>query len=273
MANSEPIGILRFTLSPKRELYSYKVVVRHEPGVITRICTIPELKKVDVQHLTYAPISFKKRGRVSLFLVADFCGSGVDPEALLEKLKRTKGVIDAELDKEIFPGLIIDDFHFPIYLMKDYRAIIVGQGMLSGLLEGIRDEMGPAGEAFLYHQGFEAGKMVVDYWLPMVQSIVGIRTKRELWDAMSKVIKALGWASIETLNWSDDGIGIRIRADGLVECQLLKRHMGSHMFRGFISGILSRLFGKELLAKEVKCISKGDEYCEFLTTEVFVGER
>jgi len=86
------------------------------------------------------------------------------------------------------------------------------------------------------------------------------------------VIKALGWASIETLNWSDDGIGIRIRADGLVECQLLERHKGSHMFRGFISGILSRLFGKELLAKEVKCVSKGDEYCEFLTTVVPVGE-
>jgi len=273
MVNSEPIGILRFTLSPKRELYSYKVVVRHEPGIISRICSIPELKKVDVQHLTYAPISFKKRGRVSLFLVADFKDSNVDPEALLEKLKATEGVLDAELGRVVFPGLIIDDFHFPIYLMKGYRAVIVDQGTLSGMLEGVRDEMGPAGEAFLYHQGFDAGRMAVDYWLSEMEPVIGVKTRREIWEAISRMIKALGWASVETLDWSDDGIGIRIRADGLVECQLLKRHMGSHMFRGFISGILSRLFGKELLAKEVKCISKGDEYCEFLTTEVFVGER
>jgi len=36
-----------------------------------------------------------------------------------------------------------------------------------------------------------------------------------------------------------------------------------HFFRGFLAGFLSELFGRDILLSEVKCVGRGDDYCEF----------
>lgn len=36
-----------------------------------------------------------------------------------------------------------------------------------------------------------------------------------------------------------------------------------HLFRGFLEGFLSELFGKKIEITEEKCAGKGDEHCEF----------
>lgn len=37
-----------------------------------------------------------------------------------------------------------------------------------------------------------------------------------------------------------------------------------HIFRGFLEGFLSELFGKTITITEEKCAGKGDEHCEFI---------
>ncbi|RLF10226.1 MAG: hypothetical protein DRJ98_06565 [Thermoprotei archaeon] len=53
----------------------------------------------------------------------------------------------------------------------------------------------------------------------------------------------------------------------LFECvpvKYQKEKPNSEFFRGILSGGLSVIFDKVLLAVETKCIAKGDPYCEFV---------
>ena len=49
------------------------------------------------------------------------------------------------------------------------------------------------------------------------------------------------------------------------ECELFKgsKKCESHLIRGMLAGWFSQLFRKEVKVREVKCIAKGDSYCQF----------
>ena len=58
-----------------------------------------------------------------------------------------------------------------------------------------------------------------------------------------------------------------IRLYGNFECTPFKgkrdRPM-SHLIRGGLAGVFREAYGREFMVREVKCIAKGDEYCEFV---------
>ena len=42
----------------------------------------------------------------------------------------------------------------------------------------------------------------------------------------------------------------------------------SHLIRGALAGVFKEAYGREFKVREVKCIAKGDEYCEFVIEPV-----
>ena len=42
----------------------------------------------------------------------------------------------------------------------------------------------------------------------------------------------------------------------------------SHLIRGGLAGVFKEAYGRDFRVREVKCIAKGDEYCEFIIEPV-----
>ena len=60
---------------------------------------------------------------------------------------------------------------------------------------------------------------------------------------------------------------MEIETEDLFECSPFKGKMQestSHFFRGYLSGVVSKALGKELIAREERCIAKGDGTCYFV---------
>ncbi|MCS7365815.1 MAG: 4-vinyl reductase, partial [archaeon GB-1867-035] len=92
-------------------------------------------------------------------------------------------------------------------------------------------------------------------------------TRRQVGLIFRDIGQAYGWAIFEVKEEDDK---IIIKAKDLFECssvQVVKNKPNSQFFRGYLSGVASILWEKEMVAEEVKCIAKGDDYCEFIIKE------
>jgi predicted hydrocarbon binding protein len=79
-------------------------------------------------------------------------------------------------------------------------------------------------------------------------------------------LMGLGQFSIQQYN-PENGV-IRIRIENSPVCTRFKnsgKEMGAFM-EGVIQGTMGIYFGPKSNCKEVKCVAKGDEYCEYLVT-------
>ena len=79
-------------------------------------------------------------------------------------------------------------------------------------------------------------------------------------------VKAIGWGLIKTYSLDLNRIYGTIRSIDNIE-GTLRKNKGSdpicHWTRGFLAGYLSAATGREVEVREVKCMGKGDEFCEF----------
>lgn len=77
---------------------------------------------------------------------------------------------------------------------------------------------------------------------------------------------------IAFLNRADGLHGIASAILKAIECEIGRgtRKRFSQLVRGIIAGLMEGVFGSEV---EVKCIAKGDEYCEFLVRRRPSGAR
>jgi predicted hydrocarbon binding protein len=77
---------------------------------------------------------------------------------------------------------------------------------------------------------------------------------------------ALGWGVFELAEISFDKRRATVRALENVECKSFNRpspEPKSNFVRGHLSGLFTEVFEERMDAKEVRCYSVGDEYCEF----------
>ena len=96
---------------------------------------------------------------------------------------------------------------------------------------------------------------------------------RKLLNNLRDVLKRSGLADIDLVS-IDREIGktvIRVRKN--FECMILKElgiESGSHILRGLLCGFIEEVLDVPMLIiKEVKCLSRGDPYCEFVIEPVY----
>lgn len=77
---------------------------------------------------------------------------------------------------------------------------------------------------------------------------------------------ACGWGILELRELNMEKATCTIRATENFECATFKGQVTeprSHFMRGHLSGVFAEVFGRDVLAKEVKCVAMGDPHCEF----------
>ena len=253
MANSEPLELLRAIYLSSRDVVGLHIYCVNTPE------TISTLSRFLIKHnvkLLYANI-LAKNGDAELTVFLDVTDATESVDEIASEIESLDFVRKVSVMAPLFKGLIVDLVHFPILLMGK-RAWIVGEAVLKSLFKDFKESFGEAARVFLYHLGVGIGRDLYETYREYVPSSLDML---ELIKAFSK---ALGWGVIEEIKPTVYGkYSVRVRHN--LECEFCgpsNRPCGDFS-RGILTGFFEKIFGRKVVVEEVKCVAKGDPYCEF----------
>ena len=202
--------------------------------------------------------------------LCDFTESTTSIDEVVSKIRKMHNVKSVHVIKASPPGFIVDESHYPLVVV-DERALVFRKEMMNMMLLGIREKWGATGQVFLYYLGYEGGIGAARFYkrvsnLPPAEAV----------KAALKVATAHGLGKFELITLNLEKPQIVVRVYDLFECIPVRGKRDtpfSEFYRGILCGTFSELLGMKLTAEEVKCIAKGDPYCEFVLTKEEEGEQ
>jgi predicted hydrocarbon binding protein len=228
--------------------------------VLRKISELAEKLGVVVR---YIQISMAKADETSVNAIAfvDLSNSEASPETVLKLVKSQKFIKNAQIIKPNRNGIIFDEYFFPI-MVGDQRVVIFRKPIYGALFNGVRRKFGSAGEAMLYYEGFAIGFEVYDEYVKTANS----ENLDDLVEVARAVNMTLGWGIIDKIKIDVEKREAQFRVYQNFECELGENSGKpySQFYRGAIAGLFTRFFGKEVEVQEIKCVAKGDPYCEFI---------
>jgi len=257
-----PLHIGRLMYTYGRRIYGLSILVgieRYE--TVHEVLDVFERFKVrPIQIFGSTPI-LAKTGWLT-YIIGDFTDSKVSPQDLVVELEKLEGIKQVHIIKPIDDLLLIDTVHFPLFLGKD-RAMVFTRSFFDAVIRKTRNKFGEGVEAFQYYEGRFIGEEIYE----KLRSL--LTEKGELLRAFKAFLIALGLALIEVTEFKPEEGTIVVRAYENFECEIGKEEgkAYSHLLRGILAGFFSKVLDEKLIAYEVRCIAKGDDYCEFILTK------
>lgn len=172
--------------------------------------------------------------------------------------------MDVQTIKSKVEGLIADTISNPL-LMGGERAIIMRSSGYKGLIKGIRERFGSAGEAFLFYNGVEIGTEYAKSHRYLGQKI-GITDPVRIFDDITvSMFNCVGYGFAQIFKLTANPPYMLGRVYHSFECELGSgaTQPYSRFLRGMIVGVLTTLFDTKMAVEETKCMAMGDPYCEF----------
>jgi predicted hydrocarbon binding protein len=142
------------------------------------------------------------------------------------------------------------------------RVVIMRAGTLVDLQKGVEAIIGNEASVVFYEAGIRAGKnstkVLLEEWEERGREFL----KR--WGDFYKSA-GVGWFKLEEIevDFEKRNGYIRIKQSFIAEEYGSSDRPVCHFLSGFFVGVLEEIFGEKLMGKQIKCISKGDPYCEF----------
>lgn len=158
-------------------------------------------------------------------------------------------------------GIAIDTLSFPLLLSQE-RAVIMRRAVYEGLIKSGWERFGTAYAVLLYSAGFESGRNAFRDHKKLSQD------PEALVRIAIAFFQLVGYGVPEFFRVDDAAREAVFRVHDSFECSLFKgagEPRGSFV-RGLIAGWLAERWSvsfEEVVAREERCIAKGDEYCEF----------
>jgi len=257
-----PFEIGRYIISPGRKLCGFLIEAKTGRGVFRRIMRLIEERKVDLKLVHYQ--SESPKGDKNIFVLIDYTECEISPEELAEEIRRSRDVVTVELIEPRIKGLIADTVSNPLTI-GGIRAIITFFPAYRGLIRDVRERFGSGGAVFLYYAGFEIGKELARVARNMGRRLEVTDPLRIVRDIICSLYDAAGWGLTELIEFKSEPFYMHIRIYNSFECEL---GLGtgepySHLVRGVIAGCITEIFNIKVAVTEVKCLARGDPYCEF----------
>jgi len=243
---------------PGEDIYEIRVMLRDVPGALAKTANVIAEAGINIKtSIVFASLPNEKQGFWTAFI--DVSNSKIGIDELTEKLNALDVVLNAQIVKP--KPAAYDIMHFPIQHGEE-RAVVMPISLLKNLFEEIEKILTPSGfAAVFYNAGKRSGENFAKYYREKFNP----KTKEELAELLFLCTGAIGWGRVETYSLDLNRISGKVRLVGNIEGAM--RNKGAepvcHWTRGFLTGYLSIATGREIEVKEIKCIGKGDEYCEF----------
>lgn len=244
---------------PDEDIYEIRVTLKDVPGALAKAASLVAEAGINVKtSIVFTTLPEEKQGFWTAFI--DVSKSKMQIDELIKKLNELDVALDVEIIKP--KPAAHDVMHFPV-LHGEERAVVMPISLLRNLFEEIEKILTPSGfAAVFYNAGKRSGENFANYYRKKFNP----KTKEELVELLFSCVKAIGWGLIKTYSLDLNRIYGTIRSIDNIE-GTLRKNKGSepicHWTRGFLAGYLSAATGKEVEVKEVKCMGKGDEFCEF----------
>jgi len=249
----------RYVYMPGRYVVCFHVYLSPEaiysPDTLASILNVFAEENIPVVHLVVSRPEQGRPGEAAFF--TDLTDSLSD-EAVAERLRGMGFVKDVKVIKPLFDGFTMDTLFYPLTIREE-RAVVFRKTMYEAFLRRLRERLGTSQMAVLYHIGLEVGYAIYGELSRMTGGELDriVMLGREYF-------KHSGLGVLEPeLNLARRRAIVRIY--GCFECELFKGldRPASQFVRGMVSGFMSGVFGEKMFAEEIRCIAKGDEYCEF----------
>lgn len=244
---------------PGEDIYEIRVTLKDVPGALARAASLVAEAGINVKtSIVFATPPKETQGFWTALI--DVSNSKMQIDELKEKLNELDVVLNVDVAKP--KPAAYDIMHFPI-LHGEERAVVMPLSLLGNLFSEIEKILTPSGfAAVFYNAGRRSGQNFAKYYREKYNP----KTKEELVELLFQCTRAIGWGLIETYSLDLDRIRGKIRSVGNIEAAT-RKNKGTepmcHWTRGFLAGYLSAAVGREVEVREVKCIGKGDEFCEF----------
>jgi predicted hydrocarbon binding protein len=255
--NSFDVG--RIIVTEGRKIYGFAIEASYERGVLRQLSDLVDKYKVMVLCIQISmPKPTDKTAKAVIFI--DFLNSQISPEEAEKILKNQKFVKSVKLLNPVADRFVGDTHHFPLIIM-DKRAIIFRKEIYEGIFKGVRSQFGTAGEAFLYYLGFEVGERAYLSY----SGLSGTEEFETLAATARAVNLTMGWGIIKEAKINEKAKTATVTLLENFECDLARGYGKpySQFYRGAIAGMFTQYFKEKMKAEEVKCIAKGDPYCQF----------
>ncbi|MCS6783948.1 MAG: hypothetical protein RMI43_03540 [Candidatus Caldarchaeum sp.] len=258
---SKAIDSPRALLCGDREIYFFMVELKNEPGALMQVLSVFASYGINLINLyTTSPTVETDKETVETNLAADFTNKPYSPEQISKSLNLLPVVKETRYFGKQLPNMVVDEVHFPLKLLGE-RVIIYRETSYTALIHGIRRQLGTAGEALLYHVGYNIGKGSGQRLKTIIEGRLDMLPKYlRYWMLLHNA------ARLTDIHIDFENKKALIRAEDNYECAT-GRNYGkpfSQLFRGNLAGILNEVLGIETLV-ETKCIAAGESYCEFTT--------
>lgn len=260
----EGFNIGRFLFLPGRKVFGVLVKAELNPTVLVEISSLGFRHGVLLPTMQYNVVDGET---IVGFGFIDLTNADVSIEELAEKLRHIKGVKDVQILHPTAEGFVVDYLSGRLVLAGD-RAIIFRRPGYEGLIVGMREQFGTAGEAFLYHTGYDAGIRYGKSHQEFAAKL-GIKDPIQILSKISMPLYvSMGLGKPEIVEVTAKPLRTTIRIYECFECELGvgAKKPYSNFIRGIFAGLLTQLFDRRMEAKETRCIAKGDPYCGFKIT-------
>ncbi|MDW8034372.1 MAG: V4R domain-containing protein [Nitrososphaerota archaeon] len=187
----------------------------------------------------------------------------ITPEKVVEEFKKINGVLEVKFSQKMFGDLIIDELFFPLFVGGE-RSFTLRVESFGAILKRLYEKFGTGAAVILYEMGVSLGESKVEGLIKKYK--VDKQTALKIILA-ERAAKGWGIAEAEEVNSKKSVIVVR----ELFECLPFKNKQEksvSQLFRGYLTGIFQKLYGKSFTVSEVECIAKGDDVCRFLVETV-----
>jgi len=232
-----------------------------EPGILATIATI--IARAGARILS---LNFTARDNVRyILLFADFSEAKKPVKEVVDEIKRQPFAMEVRFHAKTIGSLIIDKYGFPVSTAQGaLRLLMIPAEIFAKVFLSFREKLGPAGAAISYHEGFEMGSKMIEFYVRVIKL-----SPREAFLVLLEIYRALGLGIPELVRIDLEKPFIRVRIRENFEAEGLSADTPvCHFTRGLLAGALHYVKRVEVKVEEVKCRATGEEYCEFVISPV-----
>jgi predicted hydrocarbon binding protein len=252
--------ITAFMYIPKKNFYLLNLEMRNRLGDLAAVSHILAEASIEVLTGSFTRGSGTKPGTWQLFVQPLIPITVEDTKRLLLSCP---DILACHI-KESREGLLVDSLTFPIKISSGQRAMIMRNDVWNSMLQKTREKFGSGGDVIIYEQGNMAGRMTGK---ELLMALGKDKVTQQL-DQIVAMYQALGWGKAKLLNFVQSPLSLAIRMWDSAECMGQKSEKATgHFIRGHIVGVVEELYSIESKCVETSCLSRGNQYCEFVLEE------
>lgn len=150
------------------------------------------------------------------------------------------------------------------------RSVLLPPSFITLLQDGVMREKGEGWRKIFY----EAGKKAMDKLAPTYKLLMLIpRNSASKKKLIEELVEVWSWMScgrpeVTKIDLRNNRFTFRLYGSSIAKQYLGKGETMCDYLAGMVAGGVGSLIGESLKCREVRCIAKGDEFCEFEVTGV-----